>query len=616
MSNHPKSVLILYGSETGTGEDVAFKIFHILSSSSSTSVKTVRISSIDDYNIESLPNESFILFIISTTGDGEVPSSMKYFWKFLLQRSLPKNSLDNLAYGIFGLGDSGYDKYNAAARKLNSRLKQLGAEEFVSLGLGDDQSPLGYLGTLDPWIESLTQRLQISFEKDRPLQLPSQYFLLITPQEPAIRRERPPQSFPKPQGGLQLTDITQATITENVRLSRREWSQGLFHLTLTLPPSQQPLYRAGDVLVVYPPNPTEIVDLALSFFSGTLQTIQVASASGALGATEKIVLEPFTELEIRKVATQTSFSRKNRLPSGLTCSLRDLFTLHLDITAVPQRSYFEQLSFYATNPEEAEKLLELSSGEGVDLYQQYCAKERRGYIEILSEFKSCHGIPLERLIELIPPLSPRYYSIASSGLGNPSEVQLCIALVEFLTPLKRKRYGLCSKYLSELSVGSQVTCCIRKGSFPTPTPSDPLVLIGPGTGLAPMRAFIHERYPEFSELTSTLRHGDLPPPPPSPPPSTEGVAVTTRTRAGETVLFYGCRSEEDDYLYKEEWHALSTYSSQHNLPVTIKVAFSRKGTNSGRYVTHDLRDQGALLWHLLQQVHPSPYLPRLLPCPR
>jgi sulfite reductase alpha subunit-like flavoprotein len=416
---------------------------------------------------------------------------------------------------------------------------------------------------------------------------------------------RPLESFlPKPQGGLQLTDIAQATIRENVRMSRREWSQTLFHLTLTLPttsPPSQSLYRAGDVLVVYPPNPTEIVDLALSLFSGSSQTIRTTSASscesGAAPGSEQIVLDQFTEFEIKKVAT--TFSRKNRLESGLTCSLRDLFSLYLDIAAVPQRSFFEQLSFHATNPEEAEKLLELSSGEGVDLYQQYCAKERRGYIEVLSEFKSCHGIPLERLIELVPPLPPRYYSIASSGLGsNPSEVQLCIALVEYLTPLKRKRYGLCSKFLSEIAVGSSITCCIRKGSFPTPNSSDPLVLIGPGTGLAPMRAFVHERYPEFSQLTSSL-----PPPPvvaPFPPP----FFPPHPAAIGTTILFYGCRSEEDDFLYRHEWQALSAYSSQHGLPVTIKVAFSRKGTNSGRYVTHDLRDQGPLLWNLIQQVVP------------
>jgi sulfite reductase alpha subunit-like flavoprotein len=106
------SCVILYGSETGTSEDIAFKIYTILS----TSITHLRIFSLDDYHIENLPLECCIVFVVSTTGDGEVPSSMKSFWNFLLRKSLPTNSLINLKYGIFGLGDSGYDKFNAAAR--------------------------------------------------------------------------------------------------------------------------------------------------------------------------------------------------------------------------------------------------------------------------------------------------------------------------------------------------------------------------------------------------------------------------------------------------------------------------------------------------------------------
>jgi sulfite reductase alpha subunit-like flavoprotein len=106
------SLVILYGSETGTSEDLAFKIYTILC----TSIPHLRIFSLDDYSIENLPSENCTVFVVSTTGDGEVPSSMKSFWNFLLRKSLPSDSLVNLKYGIFGLGDSGYDKFNAAAR--------------------------------------------------------------------------------------------------------------------------------------------------------------------------------------------------------------------------------------------------------------------------------------------------------------------------------------------------------------------------------------------------------------------------------------------------------------------------------------------------------------------
>lgn len=431
---NPTSILILYSSETGTSEDIAYKLYHLFyhSISSSQHQPSVRIYSIDDYNIESLPEETFILFIISTTGDGEVPSTMKFFWKFLLQRNLPRDSLSGLSYGVFGLGDSGYDKFNAAARKLNSRLKQLGAKEFISIGLGDDQSPLGYLGTLDSWIQNLMDSLKMPYVKDCLVQIPPQYFLSY----PSKQRSNHNEMLPKPQGGAQLMGIVQATVTQNIRMSRNSWSQYLFHLSLRLPtnPSES-LYRAGDVLVVYPPNPPDIIDLALSLYVGKSQ-LMISSTPETVETPVHILLDETSEFEVNK--TVDSYPRKNRL-GRVNLSLRDLFSFYLDICGVPQRSFFEQLSFYASNSEEAEKLIELSSGEGVDLYQQYCAKEKRGYIEILSEFKSCQ-LPLEKLIELVPPLYPRYYSIASSGVVDKNEV--CFPLSSRYQLSVRSSYAL------------------------------------------------------------------------------------------------------------------------------------------------------------------------------
>ncbi|CAM9734224.1 unnamed protein product, partial [Ectocarpus fasciculatus] len=98
---------------------------------------------------------SLAVFVVSTTGDGEVPSNMSTFWRFLLRRGLPKDCLASMRFAIFGLGDSGYTKYNATARKLHARLLQLGAVELVERGLGDDQSPRGMWGDLDPWLASL-----------------------------------------------------------------------------------------------------------------------------------------------------------------------------------------------------------------------------------------------------------------------------------------------------------------------------------------------------------------------------------------------------------------------------------------------------------------------------
>jgi len=73
---------------------------------------------LDDYPIMELPNESLVVFIVSTTGDGEEPDNMKQAWRFLLRKSLAADSLCGLRYGLFGLGDSSYPKFNAVARRL------------------------------------------------------------------------------------------------------------------------------------------------------------------------------------------------------------------------------------------------------------------------------------------------------------------------------------------------------------------------------------------------------------------------------------------------------------------------------------------------------------------
>ncbi|XP_050262835.1 NADPH-dependent diflavin oxidoreductase 1-like [Quercus robur] len=99
---------------------------------------------IEGYKI-SLPHEDTIIFVVSTIGQGDTPDSMKVFWKFLLQRNLSKHWLEGVRYAVFGLGDSGCQKYNFVSKKLDKRLSDLGAMAIVEKGLGDDQHPSGYV---------------------------------------------------------------------------------------------------------------------------------------------------------------------------------------------------------------------------------------------------------------------------------------------------------------------------------------------------------------------------------------------------------------------------------------------------------------------------------------
>ena len=105
-------LLILYGSETGTAEDVAFRVYRKLKGEG----YCCRIMGMEEYDSSILCDELLVIFFVSTTGDGEVPTNMKSFWSFLLRRSLNSSYLSKLRFAIFGFGDSSYEKFNVASR--------------------------------------------------------------------------------------------------------------------------------------------------------------------------------------------------------------------------------------------------------------------------------------------------------------------------------------------------------------------------------------------------------------------------------------------------------------------------------------------------------------------
>ena len=115
----------------------------------------------DAFEVTELPAARRAVLVTSTMGQGDPPSNARSFWRFLLRRSLPADSLRSLAFACFGLGDSHYAKYNVAAKKLHRRLETLGATSLVAVGLGDDQHPAGYDHALDPWLERLWNALTL-----------------------------------------------------------------------------------------------------------------------------------------------------------------------------------------------------------------------------------------------------------------------------------------------------------------------------------------------------------------------------------------------------------------------------------------------------------------------
>ncbi len=247
--------------------------------------------------------------------------------------------------------------------------------------------------------------------------------------------------------------------------------------------------------------------------------------------------------------------------------MHDLFKHFIDIAGVPRRSVFEQLSFFSKgNEEEAEKLREISGPAGADLYASYAKRERRNIVEILEDFKSIQ-VPVAFLLELLPPIAPRHFSIASSPALDSGKLHLCMAVVRYETPFKRSIRGLCSNWLANMSVGTELVFSVRPGllrlppahrslcttvlagggSQAPPGNTAPLIFIGPGTGVAPMRGMLRELSAACTKL------GHVPP-------------------SWDVRLYFGCRKSAADHLYANEWQQLQASG----VLSSYRCAFSRE----------------------------------------
>jgi sulfite reductase alpha subunit-like flavoprotein len=237
--------------------------------------------------------------------------------------------------------------------------------------------------------------------------------------------------------------------------------------------------------------------------------------------------------------------------------LRDLLTSHLDILSIPRRSFFAHLAHFTNDEFHRARLLEFTDPQYIDELYDYTTRPRRSILEVLQEFETVK-IPWQRICSVIPTLRGRQFSIASAHKeeGEGTKVELCIAIVKYKTVIKRIREGVCTRYISSLKPGQGITVTLHKGGLGvTQNELDkPVVMIGPGTGVAPMRSLIWQRKYWRESLQAT---GD-------------GVGEKGK-EVPRDILFFGCRNAEADFLFKDEWEQLN----KEGVPLDVFPAFSR-----------------------------------------
>lgn len=493
--------IVLYGSETGNAASLAAVFGQELKRRGIRA----KVMAMDDFDFDDLPKQNNVYCVVATCGQGEFPGNCKGFWELLNDQTLPPDYLQNTNFGVFGMGDESYVFFNTAAKEIDRRLGELGGKRILPMGLGNDKDEERYETKWNDWLPDLWNELGTP---PPPMELLPPTYNVTYDTEGIVK---PPDERIIP-WGTKLVPLT-----KNELLSPPDYERDIRHYEVDLS-GKGMSYSVGESLAVYPHNDPEEVNEWLHNYD--------------LNGDWAINLED----------TQM---RKEPLPE--MTSIRRLFTEVLDIFGRPARRFYETLSIAARDEDERSRLQHLLSKEGQEELRNL-QKETVTYAELMEQFPSSR-LSLEYLVDHIPRIKPRLYSIASSSEMRGDMLHMCIVLDDWKTPTGKYKKGMCTRYLQHLSEDGEIDLLASKVNAAGITIPDsqkpPYVMVGLGTGLAPLRAMIEERE----------------------------VARQRGETVGEMALFFGARYKRNDYTYGDE---LEEYHSNGKGVLTVlSNAFSR-----------------------------------------
>ncbi|OAX77602.1 NADPH-cytochrome P450 reductase [Emergomyces africanus] len=577
-----KNCVIFYGSQTGTAEDYASRLAK--EGSQRFGLKTM-VADLEDYDYENLdkfPEDKVMFFVLATYGEGEPTDNAVDFYQFLTGEDVafeggggPDDSpLSSIRYVAFGLGNNTYEHFNSMVRNVDTTMQKLGAKRIGEPGEGDDGAGTmeeDYLAWKEPMWKALAEEMDL--EEREAVYEP--VFSVIEEPETSPEAEHvylgePNQNHLEGQqkGPFHAHNPFIAPIVESRELFTVK-DRNCLHMEISVEGSNLS-YQTGDHIAIWPTNAGAEVDRFAAAFDLTKKRNMVIKIK-PLDVTAKV---PFPA------------------PTTYDAVMR----YHMEICGPVSRQFIASLATFA--PDEASRNELKRLGSDKDYFQEKIASQYMNIAQALQSVTSLpfSDVPFSLLIEGIPKIQPRYYSISSSSLVQKNKISVT-AIVEslripgathnlkgvttnYLLALKQKQHGDPNPDPHGLTYaingprnkydGIHVPVHVRHSNFKLPSdPAKPVIMVGPGTGVAPFRGFIQER-------AAQAERGD---------------------KVGPTVLFYGCRKREEDFLYKEEWE---TFSSKLGSSLQIITAFSRE-TSKKVYVQHKLREHAKLVNDLLQQ---------------
>ena len=495
VANKP-ALTLLWASQTGNAETLAQTFAQQLSAQG----WAVNVQSMNDYSIEKLAADKFVVFVTSTFGDGDAPDNGGDFWSQLNDESL--QTFSELQFGLLALGDSNYDQFCGHGKKLFARLQALGAKPLLDRADCDTDFEV----PANEWFAKLKEQLAPHVVANGAATSSTSASSTMSTASTLI--------------GYNKANPYASRLTVNNRLSGEGSGKDVRQFGFDLGESGI-TYEAGDALGVWPKNcPDYVFELEQAL---------------NLNAEAPVVVD----------------TREKPLHSALIENYEIC------------RPSLEALHFIAERASSKELKTLLDAEHKKELQDWLYGRQ---LVDILQEFPIRANV--EELIAVLKRLQPRLYSIASSPKAQPSRIDLTVSAVRYtrFRDSKKIRKGVASTFLADRASDIDVPIFVQPSKhFHVPENGDtPLIMVGPGTGIAPFRGFLQERQ--------------------------------ARGDAGKNWLFFGEQHAASDFYYQDEIQQFQ----KDGLLNELSLAFSRDQAQK-IYVQDRMRERGAELWEWLEQ---------------
>jgi cytochrome P450/NADPH-cytochrome P450 reductase len=523
---------VLYGSNLGTAEGIA----RALAEDATNRGFVATVAALDDH-VGALPKEGGVI-VVTASYNGQPPDNAAQFCRWLQDPALPADVFAGVEYAVFGCGNRDWAAtYQAVPTLIDAQLEKHGATRMYRRGEGDARGDFD--ADYRAWYGPLWQSVATA------LDLPTSVAQAQT------TGPRLTVAFVNRQAANPIITSYSAaamTVRVNRELQHRDCARpserSTRHLEIALPAGTT--YKTGDHLGIVPRNGLDLLRRVLLRFK--------------LDAGLYLTITPHT-------------NASTYLPVNESVPLIGVLANRVELQDVATRAQLATLAEYAHAPAERDTLLALAGDDAASQarYQEQVFVPHKSVLDLLDELPSC-ALPFEVFLDLLPPLRPRYYSISSSPFAAPEACSITVGVVE--APARRGQgtfKGVCSNYLAAQPSDATVFGFIHPPTIPFHPPENPhlpMIMVGPGTGVAPFRGFLQER--------AALKQ--------------QGVPV------GESLLFFGCRDPLQDFLYEDELRAFEAAGV-----TQLHAAFSREPGQPKAYVQQAIQQQSDEVWRLLQQ---------------